>query len=135
VHPEIKAFISLTRGEGFGLPLLEAAASGLPVIATGWSGHLSFLDLIRFIKLDYELQELPKARLDSNIFMAGAKWAQVHESDVKRKLKKFYDRPNIPKEWAVKGKSIIQEKFSFTAISAAYDVFWSKLESDKKLVI
>src|ERR1044072_1386725 len=32
-HPKIKALVALTRGEGFGLPILEAAASGLPIIA------------------------------------------------------------------------------------------------------
>jgi len=43
--PQVKALVALTRGEGYGLPILEAAASGLPVIATGWSGHMDFLKL------------------------------------------------------------------------------------------
>ena len=42
-HPKIKAFVSLTHGEGFGLPLFEAAYSGMPVLAPDWSGHLDFL--------------------------------------------------------------------------------------------
>ena len=42
-HEKVKAFISLTHGEGFGLPLFEAAYSGLPVIAPGWSGQVDFL--------------------------------------------------------------------------------------------
>ena len=42
-HDSVKALISLTHGEGFGLPLFEAAYSGLPVVATDWSGHLDFL--------------------------------------------------------------------------------------------
>ena len=43
VHPKIKALVSLTHGEGFGLPLFEAAYSGLPIIAPGWSGQADFL--------------------------------------------------------------------------------------------
>ena len=35
----IKGDISATSGEGYGLPLVEAAAAGIPVIATNWSGH------------------------------------------------------------------------------------------------
>ncbi len=36
--------ISLHRAEGFGLPMLEAMAMGIPVIATQWSGNLDFMD-------------------------------------------------------------------------------------------
>ena len=42
-NPQIKAFVSLSHGEGFGLPHFEAAYSGLPVIAPEWSGYLDFL--------------------------------------------------------------------------------------------
>tara|TARA_R100000664_G_C2663400_1_gene78572 strand:- start:83 stop:562 length:480 start_codon:yes stop_codon:yes gene_type:complete len=42
-HPKVKAMVSLTHGEGFGLPLFEAAYSGLPIIAPGWSGQNDFL--------------------------------------------------------------------------------------------
>ena len=42
-HPKVKAFISTSHGEGFGLPFYEAAYEGLPVIAPDWSGYLDFL--------------------------------------------------------------------------------------------
>ena len=42
-NPKIKCFISCTHGEGFGRPLLEAAQSGKPIVAPGWSGHVDFL--------------------------------------------------------------------------------------------
>ena len=43
-HPKIKAMISLTKGEGFGRPLLEFTQSKKPIITTNWSGHLDFLN-------------------------------------------------------------------------------------------
>jgi len=42
-HPKVKAHVSLTHGEGFGRPLLEATLSGKPLLTTGWSGHADFL--------------------------------------------------------------------------------------------
>ena len=43
VHPKIKALVSLTHGEGYGLPIFEAAYSALPVVTVGWSGQCDFL--------------------------------------------------------------------------------------------
>lgn len=43
-HPKVKAMISLTKGEGFGRPLLEFTSTKKPIITTKWSGQLDFLN-------------------------------------------------------------------------------------------
>lgn len=43
-HSKVKAMVSLTKGEGFGRPLLEFSLSKKPVITTGWSGQMDFLN-------------------------------------------------------------------------------------------
>jgi glycosyltransferase involved in cell wall biosynthesis len=43
-HSKVKAMISLTKGEGYGRPLLEFTLSKKPLITTGWSGHMDFLN-------------------------------------------------------------------------------------------
>jgi len=42
-HPKIKAMVSFSKAEGFGLPLLEFMATGKPIIASGYSGQMDFL--------------------------------------------------------------------------------------------
>ncbi len=88
-HPQIKCLVSATRGEGFGLPLIEAAASGLPVAATNWSGHLDFLGN-KFIKIDYGLIDIPESRVDNRIFFKGHKWANPSLADMSSKLRSVF---------------------------------------------
>lgn len=116
----VKALVSLTRGEGYGLPILEAAAVGLPVIATGWSGHLDFLKS-DFISVDYTLGEIHSSRVDNKIFMKGANWAHPSEKDAKRRLRKFYESSIIPRNRALESAKRIQHDYSFSSISKIYE--------------
>jgi glycosyltransferase involved in cell wall biosynthesis len=120
-HPQIKALISATRGEGYGLPILEAATAGLPVIATNWSGHLDFLNRGKFIGLDYKLEEIHPSRVDNGVFLPGFKWANVLEEDFKRKVSKFRSSPEIPREWALDLSKKLKENYNFNSISKMYD--------------
>ena len=120
-HDKVKGFVSATRGEGFGLPFIEAAAADLPVLATDWSAHTEFLNHGKWIKFDYELKEVPKERVDNQIFTDGMKWAEVSEKDFKAKLRKFRKNSTIPKEWAVDLGKKIRKNYSWKEISAAYD--------------
>lgn len=120
-HPKIKCLVSLTRGEGYGLPILEAAASDLPVIATSWSGHTDFLSHGKYLEIDYKLAPIHPSRIDNAIFVQGARWAEASEEDFKRKVTKFRNASSMPKEWAVDLGKKIRELYSFDAISRRYD--------------
>jgi glycosyltransferase involved in cell wall biosynthesis len=43
-HPKVKAMVNLTKGEGYGRPLLEFTLAKKPLITSGWSGQMDFLD-------------------------------------------------------------------------------------------
>lgn len=73
-HPKVKAHISFTKGEGFGRPLLEASVSGKPVIASGWSGQLDFLDKEGAALVGGELKNVHESSAWENILMKEASW-------------------------------------------------------------
>lgn len=129
-HPKIKALVSLTRGEGFGLPLLEAAASGLPVIATDWSAHTEFLNLGKWIKTEYKLIEIPERRVDNRIFVKGSKWADPAEDSFKRKIKKFRESSEMPRQWASDLSQECIKSFSRESILKQYESFFREILVD-----
>ena len=73
-HPKVKAHISLTKGEGFGRPLLEATISGKPVIASGWSGHLDFLNAEDAVLVGGELAQIHPSSVWENILIPESSW-------------------------------------------------------------
>ena len=120
-HESTKALVAPTRGEGWGLPILDAAVCGLPVIATNWSGHLDFLSKVKFLSVDYDLVPIPPHKIDNQIFMEGAKWASAKENHLKSRLSKFRKGPQKPNEWAQAAAPKLREQYSLKNIFSIYD--------------
>jgi len=73
-HSKVKAHVSFTKGEGFGRPLLEASVSGKPVIASGWSGHMDFLDKQGAVLVGGELKNVHPSSAWENVLMEESQW-------------------------------------------------------------
>tara|TARA_A100000172_G_scaffold81161_1_gene73463 strand:+ start:1205 stop:2473 length:1269 start_codon:yes stop_codon:yes gene_type:complete len=99
-HPTMKALINIGHGEGFGLPLFEAACHGLPLITTTWSGQADFISkrnkkgkrVPRVIRVDYDLKNVQKEAVWPGIIQEDSKWAYPKEKSYKRALKDCLDR-------------------------------------------
>jgi len=96
-HKKIKALISTTHGEGYGLPLFEAAYNGLPVIVHGWSGQKDFLyvpdprregkNKPMFASVEYELKNVQPAAMWEGVIQHDSQWAFPKEASFKRRLR------------------------------------------------
>ena len=95
-HSQIDAFIALPHGEGFGLPIFEAAYSGLPVIATGWSGHLDFLvdeeGTEHFYNVAFDLQPVQQEVVWDNVLIKESMWAYPREQSAKKQMRLCYEQ-------------------------------------------
>ena len=117
-HTKIKSMISFTKGEGFGLPLLEFTATGKPVIAPSWSGHVDFLKDYSIL-LPGSLTDVDASAADK-FLLKGSKWFTVDYGyamriikDVTENYKKYLD--NSRKQMTHTNKNftldIMAEKF------------------------
>lgn len=72
-HPKVKALYSLTHGESWGRPLMEFSMTGKPIIASGFSGHLDFLDKELTVLLPGTLQEIHPSAVNE-FLVQNSKW-------------------------------------------------------------
>lgn len=120
-HPKIKMFASATRGEGYGLPLIDAAVAGLPIVVTGWSGHFEFLDRSLVNHVKYSIQEISERKCDNRIFFKGFKWAEPSGEDFCNQVVNVYSDYKKAKEKAKILKKKVTVDFHKTRIKKMYD--------------
>tara|TARA_R110000851_G_scaffold152140_4_gene293672 strand:- start:1530 stop:2816 length:1287 start_codon:yes stop_codon:yes gene_type:complete len=100
-HPKVKAMVSHTRGEGFGRPLLEFSLTNKPIICSGWSGQLDFLQPSFNLLLQGQLTNVHPSSGMGDILLKESQWFQPNSGEINRSYKEVY---NNYKNWAVKGK-------------------------------
>ena len=124
-HDKVKCLISMTHGEGFGLPLFEAAYSGLPIIAPGWSGQCDFLFAPSktksknkkkknplkpfFAKVDFTIGPVPPSAVWPGVIEKDTMWCYPIEGSYKLRLRqvrnnydKWLERADYLKTWVKK---------------------------------
>ena len=79
------AFVIATHGEGWGLPMLEAMASGLPTIAPRWGGHVDFMKGPMAFLVDIEPSLVPVHGDGWEGY--GYRWAKVEHRALRRTMR------------------------------------------------
>lgn len=95
VHALMEAadcYVSLHRSEGFGLTMAESMALGKPVIATGYSGNLDFMDPRNSFLVPFELVPIPAG---CGPYREGALWADPDIDAAASLLREVYDNPRL----------------------------------------
>ena len=89
-HPKVKAMVCLTKGEGFGRPLLEFSLVKKPIIASGWSGHLDFLDKNMTLLVGGDLNKVHPSAVQKDVLLPEAQWFQPNDGDVAKAYKEVF---------------------------------------------
>jgi glycosyltransferase involved in cell wall biosynthesis len=123
-QPKIKALISFTHGEGYGLPIFEAAYCGLPIITHDWGGQTDFLYVQNkdkkgkikrkkmYTKVQYDLKPIQKEAVWKGVLEEDSMWAYPRPGDCKMKMREVYKDYSRIKSQAKKLQKEILKNFT-----------------------
>jgi glycosyltransferase involved in cell wall biosynthesis len=115
LYRESDVFVFPTKGEAWGLPLIEAAASGLPIVTVLHSGHTEYLQWVRSSVVEVKYNLVPVNCADFLSAYPGdcGLWAQPDIFDLRRAMRLAYIDYSLLKEQAVQNSDLIRTKFSW----------------------
>ena len=117
-HNKVKAMVSLTKGEGFGRPLLEFSLSKKPIIVSGWSGHLDFLNPKFSVCIGGELTNVHPSAVQEKMILAESQWFSPNHGQVGHSLKDVFENYKNHTENSKRQAYISKNEFS-----------WDKMQS------
>jgi glycosyltransferase involved in cell wall biosynthesis len=125
-HPKVKAHINLTKGEGFGRPLLEASLSKKPIIASNWSGHLDFLSPNNSILVKGILTKVHDSSVREQGIMKETQWFSFNIDEAKKNMKDIFNNYNSFKEKSIKQYVNVSNNFTWDRMTELLETYLEK---------
>lgn len=122
-------YVSLHRSEGLGLTITEAMSLGVPVIATGYSGNLDFMD-------EWNTWRVPCSMVPVGFgaggYPPGAQWAEPNLDEAARMMREVFENPRAAREKAARAQEHLLNSFSPESAGARMrrrlEKVWASLE-------
>ncbi len=120
LHRRGDCLVSLNRGEGFGLPILDAARAGHPVVVTGWGGALDITGEDWPLLVGYELVTTADDRLDDWMRPSPTqRWARADHDDAVDRLRWVFDHRTEAQELGRSLAARVEARFGIEPVTAA----------------
>ena len=130
--PKVKSFVSFTKGEGFGRPLLEAAITGKPVIATNWSGHIDFIHTDYNILIGGDLTNVHESAANQ-FLLKESQWFSINSDIASRAMKDLFKHYKRYLEASRKQTQYIKDNWSLDKMEEKLNIFLKTIPIQEKV--
>lgn len=87
-----------THGEGSGLHIQECILCGTPVIVTGWSAQMDYIDPRLTRTIEYDMAPIPRELYWERVYEEGQQWAQPSSESLKKEMARLVEVPELYQE-------------------------------------
>jgi len=134
-HPTMLALVNIAHGEGFGLPLFEAAYNGLPLVTITWGGQMDFIckknkkgKLVPHVaRVNYDVSPVQAAAVWKGVIEKDSMWAFAKEASYKSALRDVTEKQKYHRNLADNLKKEILANFDENTL---YEKFVSFLHEE-----
>ena len=125
---KVKAFVSFTKGEGYGRPLAEAAITGKPTIVSNWSGHIDFIHPDYNVLIGGELKEVHKSAANQ-FLLTESQWFNIDIKDASKAMKDVFKHYKQYLERSRKQTQYLKDNWSFDKMVEKLNSLLPKVEA------
>jgi glycosyltransferase involved in cell wall biosynthesis len=125
---KVKTFVSFTKGEGYGRPLVEAAITGKPTIVSNWSGHVDFMHPDYNILVGGKLENVHESAANQ-FLLKDAQWFNIDTDVASRAMKDVIKHYKSYWEKSRKQTQYLKDNWSFDKMTEKLDTLLPKVEA------
>lgn len=116
LHTTGDCYVSAHRGEGWGVPQVEAALAGHPIISTGYGGVHEYFGETQGIMLPFKMVPLKGMDHSTHFYSPDQKWAEVDPEALQKALRWAYDKPIESLDMGAAGQQLVKDQFNLERV-------------------
>jgi glycosyltransferase involved in cell wall biosynthesis len=116
MHEDCDCYVLLDRGEGLGLPYMDAAAAANPIIATNFGGSRQFLNEQNSYCVDYQPTFVCNMQW-SPYYRGDQLWAEPNLLHAMKLMREAYENREAAFELGKQARKDMEEKFNLTTVT------------------
>ena len=116
----------LTKGEGFGRPLLEFSLVNKPIITTNWSGHIDFLNKEFTTLIEGEIKQIHKSAVIKDMLIPESGWFSPNHSEIHYQYVNIFENYKKYQELAKRQGYKNRTEFSYEKMKEKVDILFKQ---------